>query len=354
MVSNPHLLSVFLNKGENSNFAYQPNFSIDESDNYGYKKNYSIRISSIKKINKRNLFTEYKNNRAPLVKGMNKNLVYMHFIWELASTLILHFEKQNKRIIENYWGDSKWQKIIFIDNKAEIAKSKMLLGKNYDDLLKDSYFSILKSVYKIKITIEPFIHSIRGIRFIDFIKEDFDLFQYEKFGSRHRLLRLFRDLLKKCEYLSYHIFQSIDKPLMHGNRNNEQEKNKIRHSGKQNLKDDIITYIFNLDTTKINKSQKNNKNTKDSEFFNKYSSLAIFCEQQHDHLLRIFRNYKSDVITKKSTFADIALYEKPNYLNEKEDNSPDFERIFRKWIKEKDQIFIEAINRVVEIKQTNK
>lgn len=334
--------------GEKISSTYQPNFSIDESDEHGFKKTHSIKLPSISKINTKYSFKEYKNNRSTLVHGLDKKLLYMYFIWDFASSLLPHFEKLNKRKMESYWGYSKWKDVKYIDNKAEIARSKMLLGNKYEDPLKDSYFSILASAYKIKITIEPTRHSIRGIRFIDFIKEDFDIKRYGEVYDKNRLLRIFRNLLKKCEELSDQIYHGIEKPV------NNFKKNIIRHSGRQNLKDDIVTYLSLLDITEIKKfNEANNKNKKESKVSEKYSSLAVFCDKHDDNLVKIFKDYKSGDTTKNLTFADIVLHEAPNYLNEKEGQHPDFLRIFKKWIKENDKIFIVAINRVVVIKENN-
>lgn len=332
--------------------TYQPNFSIDESDDHGFKKNHSIKLPSSSKIITKQVFEKYKNDRPTLVRGLDKKMLYMYFTWDFASSLLSHFEKQNKRKMESYWGYSEWQDVNYIDNKAEIARSKMLLGNSYEDPLKNAYFSILASAYKIKITIEPARHSIRGIRFIDFIKEDFDIKHYGEIYDKNRLLRIFRSLLERCEALSDQIYQSAENPPNHSKGNSSSVKNIIRHTGKQTLKDYIVTYILNLDTEEIkkfNKTKKNNKNKKESEISEKYPSLPAFCKDQEHILLKIFHNYKSNDETKNTNFADIALYENPNYLKDVE--TPNFERIFRTWIEENDSLFIEAINRVVVIKE---
>lgn len=338
--------------GEKISSTHQPNFSIDESDVHGFKKINSIKLPSISKINTKHLFKEYKNNRATLAHGLDKKLLYMYFIWDFASSLLPHFEKLNKRKMESYWGYSKWNDVKYIDNKAEIARSKMLLGNTYEDPLKNAYFSILASAYKVKITIEPARHSIRGIRFIDFIKEDFDVKKYGVIYDENRLLRIFRSLLERCEALSDQIYQSIKNPKTRSKGNNSSVKNIIRHTGKQSLKDDIVTYILNLDIEEIkkfNKTKKNSINKKESEISEKYPSIPAFCKDQEHILLKIFHEYKSNDETKNTTFADIALYEAPNYLKDVE--TPNFERIFRAWIDEKDQTFNSAINRVVLIKE---
>lgn len=336
--------------GEKISSTHQPNFSIDESDVHGFRKINSIKLPSISKINTKHLFKEYKNNRSTLVHGLDKKLLYMYFIWDFAFSLLPHFEKLNKRKMESYWGDSKWTDLKYIDNKAEIARSKMLLGNTYEDPLKNSYFAILASVYKIKITIEPARHSIRGIRFIDFIKEDFDIKQYGEIYDKNRLFRNFRDLLARCEALSDQIYQSIEKTKNLSKGNNSSVKNIIRHSGKQNLKDDISTYLLHLDIEEIkNFNRANSKNKKEFEVNEKYPSIPAFCEDQYRSLLKIFNDYKSNDEANNTTFADIVLYETPNYLKDVE--TPNFERIFRAWIDEKDQLFIKAINRVVMIKE---
>ncbi len=338
--------------GEKILSSYQPNFTIDESDEHGFKKIHSIQLPSSSKIITKQVFEKYKNDRPTLVRGLDKKLLYIYFTWDFASSLLSHFEKQNKRKMESYWGYSEWKDVKHIDSKAEIARSKMLLGNNYEDPLKNAYFSILASAYRIKITIEPARHSIRGIRFIDFIKEDFDIKHYGEIYDKNRLLRIFRSLLERCEDLSDQIYQSAENPPNHSKGNSSSVKNIIRHTGKQTLKDYIVTYILNLDTEEIkkfNKTKKNNKNKKESEISEKYPSLPAFCKDQEHILLKIFHDYKSNDETKNTTFADIALYKNPNYLKDVE--TPNFERIFRTWIEENDLLFIEAINRVVVIKE---
>lgn len=311
-----------------------------------------MQLPSSSKININYLFKKYKSDRSFLVHGLDKKLLYMYFTWDFASSLLSHFEKHNKRKMESYWGYSEWQHVNHIDNKAEIARSKMLLGNNYDDPLKNAYFSILASAYKVKITIEPARHSIRGIRFIDFIKDDFDIKHYGEIYDENRLIRIFRSLLERCEALSDQIYQSTENTRNHSKGNSSSVKNIICHTGKQSLKDDIVTYILNLDIEEIKKfkkTKKNSKNKKESEIIEKYPSLPAFCKDQEHILLKIFHDYKSNDETKNTTFADIALYENPNYLKDVE--TPNFERIFRAWIDEKDQLFTEAINRVVVIKE---
>lgn len=285
----------------------------------------------------------------------------MYFIWDFASSIILFFEDTNKDIAKKYWEKLNIKpnplKLKNLDNKAEVARSKMLLGNNYENPLKNTYFSILTLSLKIKIEIESnsLGNSRRGQRFIDFIKEDFDICSADRIFINKRLLPIFRKLRQTCELLIDKTYHQIDKKSIENLEKNELSKNYLnRHSGKKNFKDEIYIYLLNFDIEKIrkfNNEKIKRKNLKKSKIQDKYSSIPVFCNENYFELLEIFEKYQSSDKTKLTRFVDLALYEDPNYL--KGNKNPDFVRIFRNWRKDNDQPFLEAIDRVVENRTKN-
>lgn len=325
-----------------SSYSKRRNFTIDENDQLRLRKTKLIKIPKNKKIDSRIIFKQYKNLRSNFCARLNKELVYMYFTWDLATSIILNFEKVNTYTITHTWGDKYFFKNMLslenIDNKAELGQSKLLLGKTFQSSQKTRYFRLLKIILKIKSTFLSIGNKNRGVRFLDFLKEDFETGIIDANFLNKKLIPIFRDLLKHSLYLH-------NKSLLNSHYFLHNQDNLIstRHSGQERLKLEIIEYLQKIPEEEIIKYNKK-ISPKNKYDIKKFTSLTKLCSFSYEDLLKIKNQYENKNISSVKESSEIIFFEKANYLKNNED--PNFERIFRRWAKE-DSLFKNEIQNLI-------
>lgn len=326
---------------ENKNYFKTNKFTIDENDQLRLRKAKLIKLYKSKKLNRRKIFKEYKELRGNSFRNLNNNLIYMYFTWDLATSIISSFEKNNNYTMTHTWGDKVFFKTLLslknIDNKAELAQTKMLLGKLFQSSQKTNYFNVLKTVYRIKLAFLS-LGGNRGIRFFDFLIEDFDISILDRKFLRKNLINLFRDLNK-------YSIELHNENILKNNYFLHDPENLIstRHSGQERLKLDIIKYLKNISEDEIIKFNKKTSPRK-KDVIRKFTSLSKLCSFSYESLIKIKNQYENKNISSIKESSEIIFFEKSNYL--KNNENPNFERIFRRWSKE-DYLFKNELERLI-------